>query len=425
VPQRPKNPRTPRRLIALVTAGALVAGLAACTPEPMPVPTTPSPTQTPEPLGDGVLTIGTLFPTTGQTTFLARAQDAGVELAVREINENGGVNGKPVVVYHRDSGDATTEKAEASLAELIEKKVDVVIGPSSSVLAERLLPKVIAAGMVMVSPSATSPVLSTLQDDGRLFRTIPSAALQGAALAGIAGTGTSVALLYYADDAGRAFRDALVDALGEDNPPVVVEGFTETTNSVDRMMTAVTKADPGMIILASPFSATARNKELITKLAAAKLAGSRLWLTSQNLADYSQALPKGTLTDVNGILEGAVADAAFQKRVKSADPSVSDYRYAAEAYDATILAALAAIVAGNDTGTAVARSLTGVSSSGIKCTSFGECLDVLTSMPDVDYDGVSGPVAFDADGDVRSGTFGLYRYNGENKYSLVGSTTAG
>jgi branched-chain amino acid transport system substrate-binding protein len=180
-----------------------------------------------------------------------------------------------------------------------------------------------------------------------------------------------------------------------------------------------------MIILASPFSATARNKELITKLAAAKLAGSRLWLTSQNLADYSQALPKGTLTDVNGILEGAVADAAFQKRVKSADPSVSDYRYAAEAYDATILAALAAIVAGNDTGTAVARSLTGVSSSGIKCTSFGECLDVLTSMPDVDYDGVSGPVAFDADGDVRSGTFGLYRYNGENKYSLVGSTTAG
>lgn len=390
----------------------------------MPVPT-PSVTETPAPQGDGVLTIGTLFPTTGATSFLARAQDAGVELAVREINEAGGVNGAPVVVYHRDSGDAATEKAEESFADLVEKKTDVIVGPSSSVLAERLMPKVIDAGMAMISPSATSPVLSALRDDGRLFRTIPSAALQGQAIAELAGADDTVALLYYSDDAGRTTRDALIAGLGKDRPLLVDEGFSETTNSIDRMIIAVTKADPDMIVLVSPFSAMAKNKELLTRLAAAKLAGSRLWLTSQNLADYSQALPAGTLKDANGILEGFSPDEDFAKRIKSADPAVSDLRYAAEAYDATILAALAAIVAKDDSGTAVARALSDTSSGGIKCTSFGECLDVLRTMPDIDYDGVTGTLAFDEQGNLRSAEFGVYRYDAENKYSRVGSTTVG
>lgn len=423
MPRRQKTTATAVRALCAALAGVLSVGLVACAPEPMPVPT-PTVTETPAPQGDGVLTIGTLFPTTGATSFLARAQDAGVELAVREINEAGGVNGAPVVVYHRDSGDATTQKAEESFADLVAKKVDVIIGPSSSVLAERLLPKAIEAGVAMISPSATSPLLTTLHDEGLLFRTIPSAALQGNAIAELAGEHETIALLYYSDDSGRAIRDALVAALGDDRPLAVEEGFSETTNSVDRMMTAVTKADPGLIVLASPFSAMAKNKELITRLAAAKLAGARLWLTSQNLADYSQALPAGTLKDVNGLLEGFAPDDGFAKRITSADPAVTDLRYAAEAYDATILAALAAVAAKDDSGTAIARALPGTSSGGIKCTSFGECADVLRTMPDIDYDGVTGPLTFDKHGDLRSAEFGLYRYNAENKYAKVGTTTA-
>src|SRR5690606_19789964 len=197
------------RALAAATAGLLCLGLAACTPEPMPVPTS-TPSETPAPRGDGVLTLGTLFPTTGASSFLARAQDAGVELAVREINEAGGVLGQKVEVFHRDSGDASATTAEDSLASLIEKEVDVVIGPSSSVIAERILPTVMDAGMAMISSSATSPVLTDLPDNGRLFRTIPSAALQGTALAGLAGADQTVALIYYSDAAGRAVRDTLV-----------------------------------------------------------------------------------------------------------------------------------------------------------------------------------------------------------------------
>lgn len=390
----------------------------------MPVPT-PSPTATVVPKGDGVLTIGTLFPTTGATTFLAKAQDAGVELAVREINEAGGVNGKPVVVYHEDSGDASTNKAEASFADLVSKKVDVVVGPSSSVLAERLLPAVMSAGVVMISPSATGTALTSLHDGGLLFRTVPSEALEGTALAQVLGK-QRVAIIYYSDDAGRAVRDEFVAQLAKSGGELVAnQGFSAGTNDADKIVSVLAAATPDVVVFTSPFSAMDKNKAIILALTKANLGGAKLWLTSQNMADYSQALPAGTLTNVNGILEGAEADADFQKRVKSADPSVTDFHYSAEAYDATIIAALGAIVAGDDSGRAVASVLQTISSSGIKCTSFGECLEVLKTRKDIDYDGVSGPLSFDKSGDPRVAPYGIYKYTAENKFVFVKSIMVG
>lgn len=419
MPQR--NRTTPRRgrILTVAVVGILCGLLTGCAENvPMPVPT-PTPSATPIPMGDGVLTIGTLFPTTGATAFLAKAQDAGVELAVREINEAGGVNGKPVAVYHKDSGDASTKKAEESFADLVTKGVDVVIGPSSSVIAERLLPSAMSAGVLMISPSATSQALTSLKDGGLLFRTVPSEALEGRALAQIIGK-SRVAIISHADDSGEAVRDEFAAEMEIVGGEIVAEEkFTATTNSADKIVTALKEAKPDAVVLTSPFSVMDTNKAIILALSKANLAGSTLWLTSQNLADYSQALPAGTLKDVNGILEGAAPDAVFQKRVKSADPSVSDFRYAAEAYDATIIAALGALVAENDSGRAVASVLQTISSSGIKCTSFGECVEVLKTRKDIDYDGVSGPLSFDAQGDPRSAPYGVYRYAADNKFAFV------
>src|ERR1700754_394099 len=102
--------------IALVAVAGLLAGCTA--PKPMP---TPTPTPTATPIGDGVLKIGTLFPSTGATAFLGGPQLDGVKVAVADINAAGGVNGKPVVLLSDDSGDATTKTAEASLADLVKK----------------------------------------------------------------------------------------------------------------------------------------------------------------------------------------------------------------------------------------------------------------------------------------------------------------
>ena len=107
------------RTAVAALAVASVAALAACsTGEPTPAPT-PTPTPTFTPTGDGVLKIGTLFPASGGLAFVSPAQVAGVRAAARDINAAGGVAGQQVVVISKDSGDATTETAEASFAALV------------------------------------------------------------------------------------------------------------------------------------------------------------------------------------------------------------------------------------------------------------------------------------------------------------------
>src|SRR5690349_6842503 len=123
-------PRPLARAVFAAVATASVVLLAACG-SPTPTPT-PTPTSSPTPTGDGVLKIGTLFPATGGLAFVSAAQVAGVRAAAREINAAGGVNGQQVVVVSKDSGDASTETAEASFAAFVAEGVDVVIGPSSS-----------------------------------------------------------------------------------------------------------------------------------------------------------------------------------------------------------------------------------------------------------------------------------------------------
>lgn len=416
-----------RRTVAGVMAVALTAALAACGAAPEPVTTSPRPAQsaTPGPTfepGDGVLTIGTLFPTTGAQAFISPAQRAGVDLAIGEINKAGGVLGQPVVAVHADSGEAKTKKAESSYASLVKKGADVIIGPSSSVLAERILPLAIRDRVPLISPAATAPRLSGLADAGMLFRTVPSAALQGSVLARLASGDEQIrlAVVYFDDDTGRATLATATATVAELGGRLVSsQKVTSATKKVDGLVAAVKASKPDAVILATPFSAMAQNKAIIAGLTKAGLGHERLWFISANLADYSQALPAGMLLGARGVIPGAEPSKAFRDRVKAAGKNVKDYRYSAEAYDATMLAALAAIVAGNDNSEAVAASLVDVSAGGIKCVGLAECLDVLHTQSDIDYDGVSGPVNLSQEGDPSPAHYGLYKYDKANKFARV------
>lgn len=125
--------RTPL-ISALALAAAITGMLAGCTAETAPVPE-PKPVQTaPTASGDGVLRIGT------QTEAAAggAAIVAGVELAVREINDAGGVNGAPVEVFHRGV-------SEAAASELVARGVDVILGDSDLGAVEALTVSVAAS----------------------------------------------------------------------------------------------------------------------------------------------------------------------------------------------------------------------------------------------------------------------------------------
>ena len=404
--------------VALLAAAGLLAG---CTAPPMP---TPTPTPTATPIGDGVLTIGTLFPSTGATAFLGPPQLDAVKVAVADINAAGGVNGKPVVLLSDDSGDATTQTAEASLADLVTKGADVIIGPSSSVLSQRLLTAAAAARVPLISPAATYPQLSTLDTQNVFFRTIPSTALQGVALGALLPSKKllKVALVASSDQIGQSIVSTLGDALTAHGGALVANiALTASSVPVD-VIAQLTTAAPDAVVLDTPDNG-AQTKAFITALVAGGFGGAKLWLTSQNLADYSQALPAGQLTGVNGILEGADSDAAFQAKLKAVDPGIASFQYAPEAYDATILAALAATLGHDDAGIRVAAHLRAASVGGIKCTSYAECLDVLVTEPAIDYDGLSGELNLDAAGDPTSAPFGVFTYTADNKYARSGSIT--
>jgi ABC-type branched-subunit amino acid transport system substrate-binding protein len=416
-----------RRSMAGMAALALACLMTGCSNVPSPAPSATT-ADAPPPAGDGILTVGTLFPASGPQAFIAPAQVAGVDLAVKEINETGGVLGKSIVVVHADSGEARDKTLEASFAALIDKKVDVVIGPSSSVLAERILLAAMHAGVPLISPAATAPRVSGLADDGMLFRTISSAAMQGTALAELVGAGEKprLAVIYFDDDSGRATAASATAGVRQLGGKLVAsQRFNAATKDFAAMFASVTASKPDAVIVASPFSAMEQNKAIIAALTEAGLGKEKLLLTGGNLADYSQALPAGMLVGARGVIEGAEPDQAFRDRVKSVGNAVTDFRYAPEAYDAVMLAALAAIVAGSDNGRAVARSIGDVSAGGIKCLNLSECRGVLRTQDDIDYDGVSGPVNLTAEGDPDRAHFGVYRYNGENKFSRVDAVVAG
>ena len=416
-----------RTLPAVVSGVVFSLALVSCSAtSPMPVPPAPSVSSTVAPSGDGVLRIGTLFPSTGAQSYLGGAQAAGVAVAVKEINDDGGVLGKPVEVLARDSGDITTATIETSIADLVTAKADVLVGPSSSVLAERVIPKLVAAKLPMISPAAASVRLSSVASGGYFFRTIGSAALEGNALAKTIGGGKArIAIVYFDDDMGRAVLGTMRAALAASGRLVDVQKITAATKDPAPIVAAVKAAVADDVVFVSPFSAMEQNTGMITQLTTAGFGGSKLWLTGQNTADYSQALPVGTLTNVNGLLEGAQPTAAFAARVAAVAPAVTDLLYAEEAYDATILAALGATVAKDANGAAIAAQLREVSAGGIECTTYRECLDVLKTSSDIDYDGISGATTFDANGDTSPAHFGLFRYDAAGRFARVGDILAG
>lgn len=413
------------RIRALVAVAA-VAVLAGCT-APAPAPTSspaPSPTQLP---GDGVLRVGTLFPATGAASYIGPAQAAGAALAVADVNAVGGVGGAPLELIARDSGDAATPTLEASFADLVANGVDVVVGPSSSLLAARAIPLAVEAGVAVVSPAATFPGLTTADDDGYFFRTIPAYGHQGLALGEVLSEAgpVDVALLYVDDEFGRALAPALAEGLeAHGSSLVLAQGVPPGTADLSIVLGRLADAAPDVVVLGSTYASVDATKALITSAIAAGYGGAKLWLTTQNTGDYSQALPAGTLLGVNGIIEGYQPDEAFVARLKSVDASLTDVRYAAEAYDAVILAALAA-VQGGDEGSAIAANLGDVSVGGLKCANFAECLAPLQAGEDIDYDGMSGPLNFTPEGDISPAFYGLYTYDGENRFVFGRGVLAG
>ncbi len=370
--------------------------------------------------GDGALVLGTLLPQTGSLAFLGPPEFAGVDLAIQDINAAGGVLGKPVKVVHSDSGDATTDIASQSVDRLMSNKVDAIIGAASSGVSFTVIDKITGAGVVHFSPANTSPDFTNYDDNGLYFRTAPSDVLQGRVMGDLVlGDGnTSVAIMALQDPYGEGLAENVEKSVSGGGGEVVERViYDPKAANYSAEVGKIKAANPEALVLIG-FEET---KKIIPELISQGIGPDqvKLYLVDGNLADYSADFKQGTLQGTKGTLPGAKTGADFQQQLLKLNSKLKDFSYAPESYDATVLTALAAQAAGNDSGQAIAGKLVEVSKEGEKCTSFSDCLKLLEAGTDIDYDGQSGPVEFGDKGDPSEATIGIYEYGPDNKYQNV------
>jgi ABC-type branched-subunit amino acid transport system substrate-binding protein len=370
--------------------------------------------------GDGTLTLGTLLPQTGSLAFLGPPEFAGVDLAVKEINAAGGVLGKDVQKFDSDSGDTTTDIATGSVNRLLSNNVDGIIGAASSSVSLTVIDKITGEGAIMFSPANTSPDFTTYDDNGLYFRTAPSDVLQGRVMGD----------LVLADGHANVAIMALQDAYGEGLATNVEQSVTDGGGTIAAKIIYDPKAANYAAEVNEVKGAGAdalvligfdESKKIIPELVAAGIGPQDLplYLVDGNTSNYGEEFPPGTLEGTKGTLPGAETGEEFRKRLLEVDPSLNDFSYAPESYDAAILMALAAEAAGSDSGEAVASELVNVSKGGTKCTEFAACKELIAAGTDIDYDGQSGPVEFSDAGDPTEATIGIFQYGADNNYTNV------
>ena len=163
------------------------------------------------------LKIGLLSTYTGALAEFGPVTETGVRLAVAHVNAAGGVWGRDVEIVTGDTA-AEPNTAVEEARRLIEiEGVHAIVGPLTSGSTIQVSDAVSAASNVpIISPSATSPQLSLLQDNGFTFRSTVSDAAQGPVLAQLAvDEGYSrLGILYINDAYGQGLHDAFLDAYG-------------------------------------------------------------------------------------------------------------------------------------------------------------------------------------------------------------------
>jgi len=124
---------------------------------------------------------------------------------------------------------------------------------------------------------------------------------------------------------------------------------------------------------------------------------------------------EGALAGMSGTTPLTELSGDFTDKLLAVNPQLVDFNYSAESYDAVVLSALAAQAAGSNQATVWAPYVNALTYGGDKCSDFASCLEILTAGGDVDYDGVSGPLAFTEAGEPAYASFGLLTFGDDNK----------
>ena len=371
------------------------------------------------------LKIGLLMDFSGGSAEILRDRQRAFELAIQHVNDGGGVLGLPVEAAVGDT-TANPETAIAEALRLIEaERVHAIVGPNSSAASLPIAERVIGpAGVPTISFSATSPELTGVADNDFFFRVALSDVMQGPVLARVVRERgvDNVGLLHVDDAWGRGLAGAFEAAWTGTIRSLAVErdrsGFLpELLESAGAGAEALVVIAPGKMAEAMvresiengvydrfAFGDGAKRPSLVRTIGGARLGG--MYGTGPAIAPESPA---------SAAWEAAYVDEHGALPVRA---------YVKETYDATVALALAAEAAGSLDGAAIRDQLRGVGSGpgtvvGAGPEGIADALRILAGGGGIDYEGASGSMDWDGNGDPRRGHIGVWRFTEDERIEEV------
>ncbi len=353
--------------------------------------------------------LGILGDLTGPIESLAPPIVAGAQLAFDQVNAQGGILGGGKIVSI--TGDSACDPSVAGPAADKLVNTDQVTAMVGAFCTGATIGAATAAGIpggaVQISPSASAPALTTLEDNDLVFRTTPSDAFQGVKMAELLlGKGIKdVAVTYVNNDYGKGLADVFVATF-------TAGGGTVSANVAHEDGKADYRAELGQL--------SSGGSQNLVILAYASGSGKTVLQQAIEAGEFTAYVGgDGMVGDdlVTGLDPAAVngkiiatragaytGDSAelYKKLATEAgqDPAAT---YAPQAYDAAFILALAVEKNGSakrEGLSAAVREVAGAPGEKILPGEWTKALELIKAGTDIDYDGAGGPADFDAAGDV-------------------------
>ncbi len=366
------------------------------------------------------LKLGLLLDFSAGSEEKARDRERAFDLAVAHVNAAGGVLGRPVETVTRDSTRNPLVAVQEARRMIEEEGVHALVGPNSSANSLPVVEQMAGpAGIPVISPSATSPVLTNAADSDFFFRTALSDSAQGPVLAQVTRDRgfTNVGLVYRNDAWGRGLYESFEAAWAGALRPVVLPAGR--TSFLPELRETASGGAEALVVLTFETEAAVVIREAVESgLYDRFILGDAL--KSPALA----VVVAGMLGEAYGTAGAAAPESAVSREWEAAFiaayGSPPQYAYVQETYDATIALALAAQAAGSVDGAAIRdqlRSIGGGPGTAIAPTAAGvaEALRILGEGGTVDYDGAATTMDWDANGDLKRGHVGIWRFTDDGQ----------
>jgi ABC-type branched-subunit amino acid transport system substrate-binding protein len=371
------------------------------------------------------LKLGDLLPRTGFLEQFGEPSQQASDLAIDEIRKAAAKAGAQhkVTITHVDFRSDAKRAIELS-TQLVDRGTSCLVGPWGGVPITRVLKQVsIPRKVVQILPSASGDALSKAEDRGYLFRVVPPDRMQADALVellddtlhGARGKKVNVAALQstYGKNLAAEFDDAWTGKGGKIGKRVLYRADQPTFADEGN---ALASGDPDAWVFFDFAETYARLANDLVGRTDVKFSPRRAFGTD-SLANPRLASISPTASDgLRGVGVGAPKSGAtaeeFDRRFTARGPAKRQ-TFDAQEFDAVVLCYLSAVAAGSTSGKEMAKKVQAVSAPpGRKFTwmQLDQAVKALEAGQDIDYDGASGPIDLNHDGDPTAGVYDVYEF---------------